>query len=140
MAVSAKVSLLWSIAIELASYSGEYYAVKVPVTWEEKTFVPQGSLVSMNCTADITKDLDVENSLEWSIKLPDRQIFDRFTTKPQMEILNSRDFYELPQIDIPIETIRLVINNTDGINGTVLRCANILSGELLQETTLSVYG
>ena len=59
-----------------------------------------------------------------------------------MKILNSRGFYELPQIDTPIETIRLVINSKDGINGTVLRCANILSGQLLQETTLSesVYG
>ena len=90
-----------------------------------------------NCTAN---EVDVENSLEWLIRLPDRQIYDRFTTIPQKKILNNRGFFELPPIGIPVEIIQLIINNTDGINGTVLRCANILSGQLLQETTLIVYG
>ena len=112
--------------------------------WKEKLFVPEDSRVLLNCTADITNtnesENDHENSLEWSVRLPDRQIYDRFTTIPQKKILNNRGIYELPPNGTPMEIIQLIINNTDGINGTVLRCANILSGQLLQETTLLVYG
>ena len=90
----------------------------------------------INCTAD-----DVENSrgLKWSIRLPDRQIFDDFS-ELQKDILNLRGFYQLAPIDIPVKKIRLIVNNTDDVNGTVLRCANVRSGQILRETTLLVYG
>ena len=118
-------------------------AVKVFLPWEEEIFIPQGSSVLVNCTADTINESDIESSLEWSLRLPDREIDDRFINPLQKKILNNRGFYELPPINIPVEIIRLVINNTDynaGINGTVLRCANILSGQLLHKTTLLVYG
>ena len=118
-------------------------AVKVSLPWEEKIFIPQGSSVLVNCTADTSNESDIESSLEWSLRLPDCEIDDRFINPLQKKILNNRGFYELPPVNIPVEIIRLVINSTDDnvhINGTVLRCANIVSGQLLQETTLLVYG
>ena len=104
--------------------------------WEEKIFVPQGSSISINCTTDTISEL-IENSLEWSIRLPDREIYDDFTNVQKKKILNNRGFYELPPT---AEATRLLINKTDGVNGTDLRCADILSGQLIQETTLLVYG
>ena len=90
----------------------------------------------ISCTADTSNEPDIESSLGWSIRLPDREIDDNFG-RAQKKILNDRGFYELPP---KAEAIRLVVNNTDGINGTVLKCAEILSGQLLQKTTLLVHG
>ena len=86
---------------------------------------------------DTSSESDIESSLEWSIKLPDREINDNFEHAQKKKILNDRGFYELPPT---AETTRLLVNNTDGINGTVLKCADVLSGQLLQKTTLLVYG
>ena len=105
--------------------------------WEERIFVPQGSSVLISCTADTSSESDIESSLEWSIRLPDREIDDDFENAQKKRILNDRGFYELPPT---AEATQLVVNNTDGINGTVLKCADILSGQLLQMTTLLVYG
>ena len=128
------------------SYAGCSYqiyvhtlAVKVSLPWEERIFVPQGSSVLISCTADTShsSESDIESNLGWSIRLPDREIDDDFENAQKKKILNDRGFYELPPT---AEAIRLVVNNTDGINGTVLKCAEILSGQLLQKTTLLVYG
>ena len=69
--------------------------------------------------------------------IPDREIDDNFGRAQKKILLNDRGFYELPP---KAEAIRFIVNNTDGINGTVLKCAEILSGQLLQKTTLLVYG
>ena len=90
----------------------------------------------ISCTADTSNESDIESSLEWSVRLPDREIDDNFG-RAQKKILNDRGFYELPP---KAEAIRLVVNNTDGINGTVLKCADIPSGQFLQETTLLIQG
>ena len=95
----------------------------------------------VNCTAgDITDEAD----LVWSITLPDRRQVDyRFSTAAQKKILNDRGFHDLPAIDAPVEIIQMVINNTDDINGTdgtVLECANTLTGQLLLRITLFVHG
>ena len=119
--------------------SQDYYTfpVKVSLPWEERIFVPQGSSVLISCTADTSSESDIESSLEWSIRLPDREIDDDFENAQKKRILNDRGFYELPPT---AEATQLVVNNTDGINGTVLKCADILSGQLLQETTLLIQG
>ena len=111
--------------------------VEISFPWEAKIFIPQNSSVLISCAADTTSEPDIESSLEWSIRLPDRQIDDDFTNVQKKKILNNRGFFELPPT---AEATQLIINNTDGINGTVLRCADILSGNLLRETTLLVYG
>jgi hypothetical protein len=90
----------------------------------------------ISCTADTSSESDIEN-LGWSIRLPDREIEDDFVNVQKKKILNDRGFYELPP---KAEATRLHINNTDGINETVLKCADILSGQLLQKTTLLVRG
>lgn len=114
--------------------------MRVSLPWEEKIFLPKGSLVLINCTADTINESDIENILEWSIRLPGREIDDRFTNPLQRKILNNGGFYELAPINTPVGIIQLVINNTNDNNGTVLRCANLLTGQLLQETTLLVHG
>ena len=91
----------------------------------------------ISCTADTSSESDIESSLEWSIRLPDHEIDDNFGRAQKEKILNDRGFYELPPT---AEAIRLVVNNTDRINGTVLKCAEILSGQLLRKITLLVYG
>ncbi len=90
----------------------------------------------ISCTDDTSSESDIEN-LEWSIRLPDREIEDDFVNIQKKKILNDRGFYELPPT---AEATRLHINSTDGIDGTVLKCADILSGQLLQKTTLLVRG
>ena len=91
----------------------------------------------ISCTADTSSESDIESSLEWTIRLPDREIDDDFENPQKKKILNDRGFYELPPT---AEAIRLVVNNTDRINGTVLKCSEIFSGYLLGKTTLLVYG
>lgn len=112
-------------------------AVEISFPWEAKIFIPWDSSVLISCTPDTTSEPDIESSLEWSIRLPGRQIYDDFANVQKKKILNDRGFFELPPT---AEATRLIINNTDQINGTVLRCADILSGNLLRETTLLVYG
>jgi hypothetical protein len=112
------------------------FAVEVSLPWEDKTFIPQGSSVLISCTADTSSESDIEN-LEWSIRLPDREIEDNFENEQKEKILNGRGFYELPPT---AEATRFIINNTDGIDGTVLKCADIQAGQLLQKTTLLVQG
>ena len=94
----------------------------------------------ISCTADTSHSSEsdiIESNLGWSIRLPDREIDDDFENPQKKKILNDRGFYELPPTT---EAIRLVVNNTDRINGTVLKCAEILSGQLLRKTILLVYG
>ena len=144
VAMIVKVSSLQIIfLVHIATHAGCSYqiyvrtlAVKVSLPWEERIFVPQGSSVLISCTADTSNEPDIESSLGWSIRLPDREIDDNFG-RAQKKILNDRGFYELPPT---AEAIRLVVNNTDGINGTVLKCADIPSGQLLQETTFLIQG
>ena len=116
-----------------------YFLVEVSSAWEQLTFIPLGSYVSMNCTYETPTD---QSSLEWSIGLPDREVFDSFIDGIRKDILNSRGFYELPAVtDGSVTTIRLSINSTDAkINNTMVRCEDVVSGSSLQETTIIVYG
>ena len=111
------------------------HTVNVTLPWEPKTIIPEGSsVVYVNCTANVS---DGSDSLRWLVQFVDGQIDHRFGTPREDKILNDEGFYVLQPTN---ETIRLAVNNTVGINGTVLRCANVFSGNVLQVTTLLVYG
>lgn len=113
-------------------------SVNVSTPWEALTFVPQGSYVTVNCSDE--SDFVSQNNLEWSIRLPDRQVEDSFTGI-RIGILNDRGFFELPALTFGSQmVIQLEINKTDGINGTVLKCQNISSGNVIGVTTIIVYG
>lgn len=94
--------------------------------------------MTVNCSDG--SEFGTENSLEWSIRLPNRQFDDSFTGI-RIQILNDRGFFELPTLTIGSQlVIQLAINKTDGINGTLLKCQNIKSGNLIGMTTIMVYG
>ena len=115
------------------------FAVKVSSPWEEATFIPQDSnSISVSCSK---QNEEGQNMLEWSIRLPDRQVDDSFAAGIREEILNNRGFYKLRSLrNGTLRVIRLAINNTEGINGTMLKCVDIISGNLLEDTTIVVYG
>ena len=99
------------------------------------TFIPQGSSIHINCTADSGQ------SPLWSIRLTDSSvIFLQFTFPASEDLLNSHGFYEIPQEDS--ELIRLIINSTQDNNGTLIRCIDggSLESPIIFETTLIVYG
>ena len=103
------------------------------------TFVPQGSYVTVKCSDG--SESASQNFLQWSIRLPDREFDDRFSTEIGIQILNNRGFFELAVLKFGSQVvIQLAINKTDGINGTVLKCQNINSGNLIGMTTIRVYG
>lgn len=108
------------------------YAVTVALPWETNTLIPQGSTVRMNCTAESD-----HAALVWTITLPGREVLYQFTFEQSIRILNDHGFYELPGIEA---TIQLLINRTEGNNGTVVRCDDISSNIVISQTALIVYG
>ena len=58
-----------------------------------------------------------------------------------IKTLNDQSFYELPEEDFGLEkAIQLLINNTLGKNGTVIRCIDTGLASTIAETTLIVDG
>ena len=109
--------------------------VGVALPWATNTFVPQSSIVSVNCTNSGQLSL-YWSILYWYIELPGSGVTTFFTAR---SLLNSKGFYEMPSVIHNSETtIILFINNTAGINGSVLRCVNGIN--VLQETNIIVYG
>ena len=111
-------------------------AVGIALPWATNTLIPQGSTVTVNCTAS-----SKHNSLYWTIILPDRvNVEATFTANEFIRTtLNRRGFYEMPAVNHTFETtIRLYINSTAGNNGSMLRCLN--GFDVVQETTIIVYG
>ena len=104
--------------------------VGVAVPWATKTFVPQSSTVSVNCTSSS------RYSLYWATELPDSSSDATFSNV--RSLLNSKGFYEMPSVVHNSETtIRLLINSTTGINGTILKC--VKGVDAIQETYFIVY-
>ena len=96
--------------------------------------------MSMNCS-DVAIYEGRTNHLEWAIGLSDRQSDDKFSSTIRKEILNMRGFYELSNVTVgPKMFIRMDINNTEGINGTEIKCERTWNGEIIQRTTIYVYG
>ena len=107
--------------------------VGVALPWATKTFVPESSIVSVNCTNSS------QHSLYWSIILPGSSSGLDATFFTAKSLLNSKGFYEMPEVVHNSETtIRLFINSTTGINGSMLRCADGI--DVLQKTFIIVHG
>ena len=123
----------------LADY---YYAcfgtVEVALPWERNTYVPQGSSVRVNCTANSS-----EQSPVWSILLSGKTAISQFSFPETIRLLNNRGFYQVmvPEVQPGApKTIALFINSTEENNGTVIKCSDVGSAALFSETNLIVYG
>ena len=98
------------------------------------TFIPRDSTVEINCTAQETSYTPF-----WLINLAGdtKNAFLQFTQRGE---LNAHGVYELPQVDIPgmASTVRLLINDTERNNQTVMQCDQ--SATETSITTLFVFG
>ena len=93
--------------------------------------VPQNSTIIINCTTD-------SDTPFWSIDPAGDQLgmtFIQFATRS--EELKAHGVYELPRIETPgmPPTLRLLINDTENNNQTVIQC---VGSNVLHQTT--VYG
>ena len=96
------------------------HAVSVSSPWETSTYVPQSSLIRVNCT---NKEIHYSR-LYWSLMLPGVGVETQFDYPSTINLLNNLGVYELP--DVPgVDSIQLLINNTEGINGTRIKCVAI---------------
>ena len=87
------------------------HAVSVSSPWETSTYAPQSSLIRVNCT---NKEI-LYSRLYWSIVLPGDRVESQFNYPSSVNLLNNHGIYELPNV---VDSIQLLINNTEGINGT----------------------
>ena len=111
------------------------HLVAVSTPWEKTTYVPQNSVIYINCT-----DKEGQDPF-WSLRFLESDNFINFVfPSSSKNILNSRGFYEIPQDGANSETIQLVINGTDGNNNTSIRCIESSNLATLFETALHVYG
>lgn len=115
--------------------------VSVAQPWERIIFVPPNSLVQMNCTVQ-----SYERG-QWHFFIPDDDsdgvIIRHFDHEPDVRVLNSFGFYELPLVQSgATKTIRVFINGTDTQkNDTRIQCiASANGGRDVNDTTLIVFG
>ena len=87
-------------------------AVSVATPWEMITYTPPGSLIYFNCTSE-----EIQH-LEWSVILSGIRTQSQFDVEESIRLLNSHGIYKLPKVE---NTIQLLINNTDGNNGTEIK-------------------
>ena len=104
------------------------HAVSVSSPWETSIYAPQSSLIRVNCT---NKEIH-DSRLYWSIMLPDARVESQFDYPSSVNLLNNYGIYELPNV---VDSIQLLINNTEGINGTTIKCVAIGS---TMTTTISI--
>ena len=104
------------------------HAVSVSSPWETSTYAPQSSLIQVNCT---NKEIHYSR-LYWSIVLPGARVEIQFDYPSSVNLLNNHGIYEFPN---EVDSIQLLINNTEGINGTTIKCIAIGS---TMTTTISV--
>ena len=80
----------------------------------------------------------------WSILLSGTTAITQFSFERSIMLLNSRGFYKVPLPEVQTgtlnKTIQLLINNTEGNNGTMIMCNDVVSATLFSETTLIIYG
>ena len=114
----------------LPFYVRVIHAVSVSSPWETSTYAPQSSLIRVNCT---NKEIHYSR-LYWSIVLPGDRVESQFDYPSSVILLNNHSTYELPKLNV-VDSIQLLINNTEGINGTTIKCVAIDS---TMTTTISV--
>ena len=113
------------------------FAVRVPGrAWPTpRVLIPVNSTVLINCTTN-------QSSPYWSIDLAAADVGSKSFTDvgDQITFLNENGLYELPQVNIEGEpsTLRLLINDTEVTNQTVITCTG--RNRDILETTLFVYG
>ena len=56
------------------------------------------------------------------------------------KLFNGRGFYDVRAPDTQPGTIQLLVNKTEGINETKIKCLDELSFKTLSQTTLIIYG
>ena len=116
----------------LGELSVHISTVSVSLPWESYTYIPQESSVYINCTTESSQNPG------WTIQLPSQTATLQFTFPASIRTLNDHIFYQLPEIDLgmTMKTIRLLINSTMRINGTVVRCDDTGTAILITHTTL----
>ena len=96
-------------------------------------------------TRFITHTCAAENNqtLQWSIILADSQASICFCHELNIKLLNYHGIYEIPVSVIELQinnSLQLLINNTQGNNGTLLQCINPRAAIIKYETTLIISG
>ena len=91
----------------------------------------------MSCTGEKSRNL------EWFITLPglhNAQPLPFFNEKT-IENLNNHTFFKMPEIEHDLDkTIQLLINNTEGKNGTVIECVDIGLSLIINKTIIIIDG
>ena len=88
----------------------------------------------MSCTGEKSRNL------EWYITLPGDNTR-QFYFEMVIEKLNNNTFYEMPEIEHDLDkTIQLLINSTEGKNGTVIECVDIGLSLTINKTIIIIDG
>ena len=112
-------------------YNLIYCIVGVALLWNDNTytFAPQNSSVQVNCTAETPR---------WLITIPGRS---PARLPGDVQLLSNNGFRELQQINLETTAIiRLLLNSTVKINGSVITCEDERALTTISRTTLVVYG
>ena len=90
----------------------------------------------MSCTGEKSRNL------EWFITLPGHNAQPlQFFYEKIIEHLNNHTFYEMPEIEHDLDrTIQLLINSTEGKNGTVIECVDIGLSLAINKTIIIIDG
>ena len=109
--------------------------VLVTTPWDSITYIPRDSSVVLSCTGE-------KNQVPaWSITLPGHMGFLQFSFQQQILELNKHNFYKMLDDEHDVNnSIQLLINSTEGKNGTTIQCDDIESATKLYETNLTIYG
>ena len=118
--------------------SKNFVTVTVSQPWEDYTYIPEGSIALVKCTADMAR------APAWTIFLGGNEtnpVGLQFTFNVSINSLNKRGFYQVPS-DVD-GTILLKVNVTEGINnnnGTEILCVYPGEATTISKTVLIVYG
>ena len=108
-------------------------SVELTSPWRTVSYIPQNSSVNIHCTFNSSV------VALWSLLLPGRQSVTRFSFGSNL--LNRRGFYIGSNETIDGNTtIHLTVNSTLENNGTVVRCTDARSANIISATTIMVYG
>ena len=105
--------------------------VSVSSPWSNITFMPPNSMTYISCT-----DRRNGSSLQLLVFFSGTDDFIAYSDSSS-GLFNRRGFYSVPQDTV---SIQLLINRTDGNNGTVIQCVESNSNtiDILSETTMIV--
>ena len=111
--------------------------VGVVTPFKSNTYVPVGSSVRMSCTVNSSEPDPV-----WLVHLAGTDTAIQFTFPQSINFLNSRGFYLVLPLDNNggIKMTQLLINDTDGENGTTIGCVDARTASVHSGTSLFIYG